>query len=146
MKYLVNGEPADLTPTADAHLSWRGDRWMVRDATGTYSALVTKVGGKTVVSARGQVFEIEKAGQMRSRPGGAASQGTFNAPMPGQITDVFVAVGAEVKKGERLLVLEAMKTQQPVLAPFDGTVAELPVAKGQQAAEGSLLVRVEPNA
>ena len=144
MKYLVNGESTDLSPDPGVHITRQGDRWLVRDASGTYTALAIKLGSKTVISARGQVFEIEEEGQRREKAGGGAAQGTFLAPMPGQITDVFVAQGDPVTKGQRLLVLEAMKTQQPVIAPFDGVVAELPVSKGQQVAEGVVLVKVEP--
>jgi biotin carboxyl carrier protein len=49
-----------------------------------------------------------------------------------------------VDQGDKLLVLEAMKTQQPVTAQFAGKVSSLPVVKGQQVNEGQLLVKVEP--
>ena len=75
---------------------------------------------------------------------GAAAAGTLTAPMPGAIVAVLVEEGQAVTKGERLVVLEAMKTQQPFLAPTDGTVKSVPVSVGQQVSEGQVLVVVEP--
>lgn len=65
------------------------------------------------------------------------------APMPGRIISVDVAEGDKVAKGQKLLVLEAMKMEQAMLAPFAGVVAELKAVAGAQVAEGTLLVRVE---
>jgi 3-methylcrotonyl-CoA carboxylase alpha subunit len=74
---------------------------------------------------------------------GTAADGALLAPMPGRITAVDVAPGAQVAKGQRLVTLEAMKMEHALTAPFDGTVAELPVTAGGQVTEGTLLVRVE---
>lgn len=63
--------------------------------------------------------------------------------MPGVIVDVLVAEGDTVTKGQKLLVLEAMKTQQPFTAPFDGKVTKLPITKGQQVIDGATLAVVE---
>jgi 3-methylcrotonyl-CoA carboxylase alpha subunit len=48
-----------------------------------------------------------------------------------------------VTKGQKLLVLEAMKMEQAMLAPFDGIVAELKASVGGQVSEGAMLARVE---
>ena len=69
--------------------------------------------------------------------------GAILSPMPGRVIAVLVAAGQAVSKGERMLVLEAMKMEQALLAPFDGMVAELKVAEGAQVPEGTLLVRIE---
>lgn len=65
------------------------------------------------------------------------------AHIPGVIRAVYVAVGREVRRGERLLVLEAMKMQNDVLAPVSGRVKAVPVADGQMVAKGELLVELE---
>ena len=75
--------------------------------------------------------------------GGAVSHGTLTAPMPGRIIAVEVAEGDKVVKGQKLLVLEAMKMEQAMLAPFDGVVADLRASVGAQVSEGTALVRVE---
>ena len=63
--------------------------------------------------------------------------------MPGRVTAVEVAEGETVAAGQRLLTLEAMKMEHALTAPFDGIVAELSAAAGQQVSEGQLLVIVE---
>ncbi len=77
---------------------------------------------------------------------GGTGDGSLLAPMPGRIIAVDVVAGQAVSKGQKLLVLEAMKMEQAMLAPFAGTVAELKAQAGDQVSEGTLLVRVEPAA
>ncbi len=61
------------------------------------------------------------------------------APMPGNILSVNVKDGDTVKKGDILLILEAMKMENEILAPADGTVAAVSVTKGQTVETGALL-------
>ena len=75
--------------------------------------------------------------------GGAVSDGAILAPMPGRIVSVEVEAGDTVKRGERLVVLEAMKMEQVLQAPFDGTVTALAAKAGGRVSEGDLLVRIE---
>jgi 3-methylcrotonyl-CoA carboxylase alpha subunit len=75
--------------------------------------------------------------------GGAVGDGAILSPMPGQVIAVAVQAGAAVTKGQRLVVLEAMKMEMALVAPFDGTVAELKAREGTQVAEGTLLIRIE---
>ncbi len=75
---------------------------------------------------------------------GSEGDGAVMSPMPGRVIAVLVAAGQSVTKGERMLVLEAMKMEQALLAPFDGVVAELKVSEGAQVPEGTLLVRIDP--
>jgi 3-methylcrotonyl-CoA carboxylase alpha subunit len=72
-----------------------------------------------------------------------ASDGVIVSPMPGRIVALDVAPGHRVTRGQRLLVLEAMKLEHNLLAPFDGRVAELRTELGQQVVEGALLLRIE---
>ena len=60
--------------------------------------------------------------------------------MPGTILDVKVSVGASVKKGDVLVVLEAMKMENEIPAPCDGTVASVNVQKGASVQSGDILV------
>lgn len=62
------------------------------------------------------------------------------APMPGTILDVKAAVGAAVKKGDILVILEAMKMENEILAAQDGTVAQVLVAKGASVNSGDVMV------
>ena len=65
--------------------------------------------------------------------------------MPGLIVDVAVAVGDKVAKGAPLVVLEAMKMEHTLTAPFDGVVPAVSVKKGDRVAEHVLMVKLEPN-
>ena len=60
--------------------------------------------------------------------------------MPGTVLDVKVAQGASVKKGDLLLILEAMKMENEILAPCDGTVKQVLAAKGASVNSGDALV------
>lgn len=75
--------------------------------------------------------------------GGGGGRDKMTAPMPGVILTVDTKVGASVKRGESLMVLEAMKMKNELKAPKDGTVAEIYVAEGQQVKFGETLVRFE---
>lgn len=70
-------------------------------------------------------------------PAGATS---VKAPMPGTINDVKVSVGQSVKKGDILVILEAMKMENEIYAPADGTVASVNVTKGATVNTDDLLV------
>ncbi|MCQ2454959.1 MAG: biotin/lipoyl-binding protein [Clostridia bacterium] len=64
---------------------------------------------------------------------------TVTAPMPGNILDVKVSNGASVKKGDVLMVLEAMKMENEIMSPVDGTVTSVNVTKGGAVETGAVL-------
>ncbi|WP_133512066.1 biotin/lipoyl-containing protein [Candidatus Thiosymbion oneisti] len=72
--------------------------------------------------------------------GGDLGEGTVVAQMPGTIVDIDVNVGDKVTKGQKLLVLEAMKMENEIVAPHDGTVSEISVAAGTSVNIGNVLV------
>jgi propionyl-CoA carboxylase alpha chain len=75
-------------------------------------------------------------------PGSALAAGSLTAPMPGTVLRMTVAVGDEVKAGDALVVLEAMKMEHGVKAIADGTVSEVLVTEGSQVDAGAVLVVV----
>ena len=72
--------------------------------------------------------------------GGAGDK--ITAPMPGKIINVKVAVGDSVKKGQELIIMEAMKMNNPVLAVNDGVVKEIYVKTGDPVQTGAALIFV----
>lgn len=70
---------------------------------------------------------------------GAAGSVKVNSPMPGKIISIKANVGKAVKKGEVILILEAMKMENEIVAPSDGTVASINVTAGQSVEAGTLL-------
>ncbi len=73
---------------------------------------------------------------------GGATGDVVRAPIPGVVTEVKVAAGASVKKGDILLLLEAMKMQNEILAPHDAVVTEVAVAQGASVQTGDVLVKL----
>lgn len=69
-----------------------------------------------------------------------AGSGTLRAPMPGLVKVVRASSGDNVKKGAPLLILEAMKMEHTIAAPFDGEIAEI-VPEGAQVMDGAVLVK-----
>jgi biotin carboxyl carrier protein len=63
--------------------------------------------------------------------------------MPGNIPEIFVEVGAEVSEGEKLLILEAMKMKNVILAPFNGKVKSINVKLGDMVPKNFILIELE---
>ena len=67
-------------------------------------------------------------------------EGGLNAPMPGKVVEIKINKGAKIKKGDTLIILEAMKMEHKVLAPSDGKVKEILIHKDEQVENGATLV------
>ncbi len=89
--------------------------------------------------ATGAAASAPKAAPKAAAPTGAAGSVKVNAPMPGKILSVKASAGQAVKKGEVILILEAMKMENEVVAPQDGTVASINVAAGDSVEAGAVL-------
>ncbi len=100
-------------------------------------------GGRIVIFRDGEAYEFTLDTGERAEGEAAAGDGAILSPMPGKIVSVAVKAGARVKKGDALLVLEAMKMEHTLTAPFDGKIAELKVKAGAQVSEGLVLVKLE---
>jgi 3-methylcrotonyl-CoA carboxylase alpha subunit len=69
--------------------------------------------------------------------------GQLSAPMPGKVVQVLVEEGANVEKGQPLMILEAMKMEHTIAAPGKGTVAKVNFRAGEQVPEGAALLQIE---
>ena len=72
----------------------------------------------------------------------AAGGETVKSPMPGTILSVNVSAGSSVKKGDVLMILEAMKMENEIMAPCDGTVSAVSVSKGASVESGTPLCTI----
>ena len=75
-------------------------------------------------------------------PSGAGEGTPVKAPLPGVVTKINVSVGQQVKKGENVLVLEAMKMENNITAEADGTVSGIAVKAGDSVLEGAVLLTI----
>lgn len=98
--------------------------------------------GAALLVHGGATFRVT-ADRTDGAAGAAAGDGSILAPMPGRIVSVEVAEGQAVTAGQKLLVLEAMKMEQALTAPFDGTVETLNAVPGAQVQVDALLVKVK---
>ncbi len=104
------------------------------------------------VNVNGTVYEVEleeitgaapAAAPAAPAPAAAPAGGEkIAAPMPGTILSVNVAAGDAVKKGQVLMILEAMKMENEIMAPCDGTVTSLAAVKGAAVESGALLCTI----
>ena len=99
---------------------------------------------KYKVNVNGSVYEITLEvldGAPAAAPAAAAPAGGEKvcSPMPGTILSVNVQNGSAVKKGDVLMVLEAMKMENEIMAPCDGTITSVNTSKGSSVESGTLL-------
>ena len=92
---------------------------------------------------KADIKEAPKAAAPAAAPVSApAGAQTITAPMPGNILKVNVAQGQSVKKGEVMMILEAMKMENEIMCPCDGTVASVNVNVGATVETGTVLCSV----
>lgn len=105
------------------------------------------------VNVNGTVFEVEieemtgapaapAAAPAPAAPAAPAGGEKITAPMPGTILAVNVTNGSAVKKGDVLMILEAMKMENEIMAPCDGAVTSVAVTKGASVESGTLLCTI----
>ncbi|MGA2189308.1 MAG: biotin carboxylase N-terminal domain-containing protein [Steroidobacteraceae bacterium] len=113
--------------------------WVAADPPPSSTATVD---GERILFLRGEAWSFGPPDSARVVGTAAVSDGVLQSPMPGRIVSVSVRHGQAVSKGQILLSLEAMKMEHSLIAPFDGSVAELAVSVGDQVAENVALVRI----
>lgn len=105
------------------------------------------------VNVNGTVFEVEieemtgapaapAVAPAPAAPAAPAGGEEITAPMPGTILAVNVTSGSAVKKGDVLMILEAMKMENEIMAPCDGAVTSVSVTKGAAVESGTLLCTI----
>ena len=94
-------------------------------------------GRQTKVSLRDLTFD-EVGDQDKS--------GVVRAPMHGKVLEILVEQGAQVTRGQRVAIIEAMKMEHTLVAPTKGVVADIAAGRGAQVAEGAKIMRIAPAA
>ena len=112
-----------------------------------HDAGVLRQGGSHAVALRDAVFEVTLVAAARgaAAPHRKAASGParVNSPMPGKIIRVTAAAGEEVRAGECLGVMEAMKMENEIRSPRSGRIKDVLVKEGQAVETGALLILVE---
>jgi len=92
---------------------------------------------------RGVAIPLGKQSTSGSGARARKSTGTLSAPMPGKVIEVLVKIGESVARGDRLLLIEAMKMEMPLVAPVDGRVSAISVCDGDPVTPGQPLVQID---
>jgi pyruvate carboxylase len=107
---------------------------------GTRTVFFELNGQPREVSIRDRTLQVSVQAKPKADPN---QPGQIGAPIPGVVSTVAVQLNQQLQKGERLLVMEAMKMQSTVYAPVSGTVKQLLVQPGQQVEAKDLLLVIE---
>lgn len=115
----------------------------------SYEALVQPAEEGLEVLLQGHLFQVsvedERQRRLRQSSGSTSplrGEFHFKAPMPGLIVKVRVREGQEIKKGDRLIVLESMKMQNELSSPSDGTVRNLRIKPGDNVDQNQVLLTI----
>ncbi|EQB87951.1 biotin carboxyl carrier protein [Clostridium punense] len=116
----------------------------MEEVTEEASAAYEKVSNASEKAIRqnGTKPNIEQNSARKSKVSEDAEGEALDAPMPGNIINVSVKVGDRVKKGQLLVILEAMKMENEIVSPKDGTITSIEVSKGQSVNAGDILVKI----
>jgi biotin carboxyl carrier protein len=135
--FLVNGQPFVVGFDADS------DRVLVDDA--PYEVRLEE--GRAVVGGIAYELDVEGLGEEKAGPRAARAvavgEGAVTAIMPGKIIRVLVAEGDRVAEGDVICILEAMKMENELKAPKDGTVTVLYAQPGRDVEMGAVLAEIE---
>jgi len=114
----------------------------VPDETSSPAATTTPIAAPTPTPSAAPTSPTPIAPVTAAPAAGATGPGEVPSPLAGRVTAVMVTVGQEVKEGDHLVTLEAMKMNTFVFAPKSGKVAEIKTAVGSAVEEGQSLVRI----
>jgi acetyl/propionyl-CoA carboxylase alpha subunit len=134
--FRLNAEPA-----GGIRVRWRDETIVAPPS--KPERIFVRDGDRYVVFAEGEAYEFTLDTGERSADEASAGDGAILSPMPGKIVSVAAKAGAKLKKGDPILVLEAMKMEHTLTAPFDGKLAELNAKAGAQVSEGVVLAKLE---
>jgi biotin carboxyl carrier protein len=143
---LVNGKMLDY-----AIEKIGTDRWLLR--TGVHTHILsnfTRNGTDLEFTLNGQWVNVKVRDEkdlllskLGFKTGSSGGEGKLNAPMPGKILKVLLNIGGTVKAGDPVIILEAMKMENELKSPVDGTLIAIHVDEGQSVEKNELLLEIE---
>jgi acetyl-CoA carboxylase biotin carboxylase subunit len=151
----INGNKYHLTSSTGSHIAqplfcYNGYLEMILDGKYVECYISASEGGKGFVTHHGQIFEVSRndvlygsealLGSMDSKGHG---DGKIVSPMPGKVIKINIKKGAEVTKGATLLIVEAMKMENYIMAPADGIVEKINVKVGDMVDSSMKLVEMK---
>lgn len=110
--------------------------------------------GKSFIILDGMTFEIDITTETKkllsqylqqSGAGSTNQAGIIKAPMPGMIIKIFVEDGQKVSKGEKVVIVEAMKMENALQSPIDGIVRSVKIKEGQAVEKDAILIEIDAN-
>jgi 3-methylcrotonyl-CoA carboxylase alpha subunit len=122
-----------------ARSSGRGE-WRLEGSSAAARVWVAGPAEAPWVFFEGRAFRLDVGPAGRVRRARHDGPESLAAPMPATVRDVLVSVGQQVRRGEVLVVLEAMKMELPLRAPADGTIAEVRCTPGELVQPGAPLI------
>lgn len=127
-------------------IRWEGDRWRVRQGSRWRTLWVASTDKGVWVALDGRAWFLEAARPTGGRPGSATGHqdGRLRAPVPAQVREIRVREGERVQQGQVVAILEAMKMEFRLQAPFNGVVVQVGAAPGQVVEREWVVVEIRP--
>ncbi|MBN1132818.1 MAG: acetyl-CoA carboxylase biotin carboxyl carrier protein subunit [Bacteroidales bacterium] len=129
-------------PDGFSYIVWKNKKYMLDVIEKNQNRYTIMINGiwhsfsvETPVSLKRKKF-LEMQGE-------SASKATVTAPMPGKIIEVLVEIGSEVKEGEPVIILEAMKMQNEITSHASGVVQNIAVAKHDTVMKDDLMIEIK---
>ena len=145
-KVKYQGETMDLKiredPNGFSYIVWKNKKYMldvIEKSQNRYTVMINGVwhsfSVETPISLKRKRY-LEQQGE-------ASSNVAIEAPMPGKIIDIMVEEGAEIKEGEPIIILEAMKMQNEINSHVSGTVISVSVKKNESVMKDDVLIEIQ---
>lgn len=155
MKLMLNGQPLDLSSRGngfavnfdgrsfDVELLRAGEGWLELLVDGRrVKAQVSTAGEHRWVSVGGRTWLLRRSTGAGSGRGARSQDSGLTAPMPGQVRAVHVSPGEAIRRGQTLVVVEAMKMELRIQSPHDGVVGRVFVKVGESVEREQVLLEV----
>lgn len=142
--FNINNEKSELLIK-----KWDENHFKITDGDKSYDVYAADDESKIYVNIEGSLYTFDKIKDEESSFGivdaNAGNKDIIRPPMPGSIVKVIVANGQEVKEGDGLIIVEAMKMETTLYSSINGKVTEINVKSGEQVDADKVLIVVEKN-